>query len=62
MDNEIGFPKTYLLEWYLYLPVCVYGQGLLAGPWPQGLNVSQILSVLNINLVNNITACKVSYN
>ena len=27
-------------------------QGVLAGPWPQGLNVSQILLVLNINLAN----------
>ena len=27
-------------------------QGVLAGPWPQGLNLSQILLVLNINLVN----------
>ena len=26
MDNEIGFPNTYLLEWYLYLPVCVEDQ------------------------------------
>ena len=25
---------------------------VLTGPWPQGLNVSQILLVLNINLVN----------
>ena len=27
-------------------------QGVQAGPWPQGLNVAQILLVLNINLVN----------
>ena len=38
---------------------------VLAGPWPLGLNVSQILLVLNINLVNQCSvfvACKVSYN
>ena len=32
--------------------MCVEDQGVLAGPWPQGLNVSQILFVLNMNLVN----------
>ena len=47
--------------------VCL--RSVQAGPWPQGLNVSQILLLLNINLVNkcsllvySITACKVSYN
>ena len=30
--------------------VCL--RSVQAGPWPQGLNVSQILLVLNINLVN----------
>ena len=29
-----------------------WSSSILAGPWPQGLNVSQILLVLNINLVN----------
>ena len=32
--------------------VCFKDQGVLAGPWPRGLNVCQILLVLNINLVN----------
>ena len=39
------------LEWYLYLPgVCL--RSASSGPWPQRLIVSQILVVLNINLVN----------
>ena len=46
------YSKLHLTEWYLYLPVCVSDQGVLAGPWPQGLNVSHILLVLNINLLN----------